>query len=72
MLAINPRKIFGIEQLILKEGEKAVLTLFDPNKKWVVEEKNILSKSRNSPFLQMELKGKPLGIIHKNQLELHS
>jgi len=68
LLSINPKKIFGIKQAVIKEGGNAVLTLFDPLKKWLVEEKNILSKSRNTPFIGKELKGKVVGIVNKNQL----
>ena len=64
LLAINPRKIFGLEPAIIKEGNKASLTLFDPAKKWTVEAKDIFSKSRNTPFIGKELTGKVVGIVN--------
>lgn len=64
LLAINPRKIFSLEPAIIKEGNKASLTLFDPSKKWTVEAKDIFSKSRNTPFIGKELTGKVVGIIN--------
>jgi dihydroorotase len=64
LLSINPRRLFGLEQAIIKKGNKAILTLFDPVKKWNYEEKNIVSKSKNSPFIGKELSGKPLGIVN--------
>jgi dihydroorotase len=64
LLSLNPRKIFGLEVATIKEGNKASLTLFDPAKKWTVSEKDIFSKSRNTPFIGKELTGKVLGIIN--------
>lgn len=71
LLSINPRKLFGLEQATVKEGSTASLTLFDPNSKWVVEERNILSKSKNSAFIGKELTGRVMGIINKNNAVLH-
>ncbi|MFT3901711.1 MAG: dihydroorotase [Niabella sp.] len=70
LLAINPRKLLGLPIPTIAEGNKASLTLFDPSQKWVLEKKDILSLSKNSPFIGIELTGKPLGIIHNNQIIL--
>ena len=59
----NPRKILRLKNPIIKEGEKANLTVFAPNEEWVYEEKNIVSKSRNSPFIGKTLKGKVIRVI---------
>jgi len=42
----------------IKEGYRANLVLFDENKEWIFSENLILSKSKNSPFLNWKLKGK--------------
>jgi len=67
LLSVNPRKLFGLEAVTIQKGNKASLTLFDPIKKWTVSEKDIFSKSKNSPFIGKELTGKVIGIINKSQ-----
>jgi dihydroorotase len=70
LLAINPRNIFGMEPASIKEGSKASLTLFDPEKKWTVQEQDFKSKSKNSPFTGKELTGKVTGIINGEKITL--
>jgi len=67
LLSVNPRKLFHAEQLKIEEGNKAMLTLFNPSQKWIFAEKDIKSKSRNSPFIGKELMGKVLGIINEDK-----
>ncbi|PWK29340.1 dihydroorotase [Arcicella aurantiaca] len=59
----NPRNILRLKNPNIKEGEKANLTIFSPNQTWVCTEKNIVSKSRNSPFIGKTLKGKVIRVI---------
>ncbi len=59
----NPRKILGMNIPVIKEEEKADLTLFDPDQKWTYSSKTNYSKSHNSPLLGKELKGKVVGVI---------
>jgi dihydroorotase len=68
LLSLNPRKLFGFEPIKIQEGCKAMLTLFNPAEKWKVTEKDIRSKSKNSPFIGKELTGKIIGIINKMQV----
>lgn len=70
LLSTNPRKLFGLQQAPIKEGSKASLTLFEPETKWTVTEKDIFSKSKNSPFIGKELTGKVAGIINGNKTVL--
>jgi dihydroorotase len=70
LLSGNPRRIFGLEQATIKEGNKATLTLFEPAKKWTFTEKDIYSKSKNSPFIGKELTGKVAGIINGTKTTL--
>ena len=67
----KPRTIFGIENLIIKEGQKADITFFNPEQSYLFTEKHILSTSKNSAFINKKLKGKVYGIFANNQLILN-
>ncbi len=67
----NNRNIFGINIPVIEESATACLTLFEPDTNYVFEENNIVSKSKNSPFVGKEMNGKVIGIIHKNKLVLN-
>lgn len=70
-LTTKPKNRFNILNQFIKEGEKANLTLFNPEGVYTFTEKEILSKSKNSIFLNKKLNGKVIGIIAKNQLVLN-
>ena len=59
-----PRRLLGLENGSIKEGEQAVLTIFDTSKKWVFNSDTNFSKSKNSPLYGKELIGKVLGIVN--------
>ena len=67
LLAIKPREILGLKIPVVKDGEIANLTIFDPSKTWTLDENTNVSKSRNSPLWKKELKGKVVGVINNNQ-----
>jgi dihydroorotase len=69
-LVVNPRKILNIPVPSIKEGEAANLTIFDPQVKWTVDIKKFKSKSKNSPFDQMELTGKSVAVVNKSKIYL--
>ncbi|MFA6570797.1 MAG: dihydroorotase [Bacteroidota bacterium] len=66
--AVNPRKILKLPQILVKEGEKANLTIFAPDEEWVVDKKKFKSKSKNTPFDGFELKGKPKYTINNGKI----
>jgi len=68
MMSVTPRKILHLQDLLIKENEKANLTIFDPNEKWVVDSHKFKSKARNTPYNGMELSGKPKYTINNNQI----
>lgn len=65
--AYNPRSILGIKIPTIAEGSLANMTLFNPTQEWVFTEKDIFSKSRNTPLIQQTLRGKIQGVINKGQ-----
>ncbi|PHR12726.1 MAG: dihydroorotase [Aequorivita sp.] len=65
------KKTFNIPSEKIEEGNRAELTLFNPEENWVLAEKNILSTSKNAALLGSKLKGKPYGIVSNNQLVLN-
>ncbi|EMY3484066.1 dihydroorotase [Flavobacterium psychrophilum] len=64
------RSLFGQETFSISEGQKANITLFNPEGESIFTEKNILSKSKNSAFLNTLLKGKVYGIYNQEKLVL--
>ena len=64
------KSIFKIDNQSITEGNKANISLFTTNEKWVFEKENILSKSNNSAFLGQEMKGKAVGIYNQGKLVL--
>ncbi len=70
-LTIAPRKIFGLPLPEIKEGATASLTLFNPDTSYTFEQKHIFSLSKNCAFTGLQLKGKVLGIIHKNKININ-
>ncbi len=67
-MSINPRKILNIPIPEFSAGEKANLTILDPDEIWTVDINNFLSKSRNSPFNKKLLTGRAVGVINNNQM----
>jgi len=64
------KNLFGIEKQSVNEGQKANITLFNPEGKSIFTKENILSKSKNSAFLGKEIKGKVYGIYNQGKLVL--
>ena len=69
-ISTNPRRIALKEEIKIDLGEKANITLFDPEKKWNVKEKDIKSKSLNTPFIQEDLQGKALAIYNNKKFKI--
>lgn len=64
----NGYAIFGLDIPQITEGQPANLTVFDPQLHWEFQEKYILSKSKNSAFIGRPMQGKPIAVMHQNQI----
>ena len=62
-----PRKILGLEIPTIEEGAVADLTIFNPELKWKLHKKEIVSKSKNTALTNLEFTGKPLAIYNNGQ-----
>lgn len=66
-LSYKPREILNLPVPKIKEGEKANLTVFDRTSDFVLERKNILSKSKNTPFVGIKMKGKVVAVFNQSK-----
>ena len=67
-MAINPRKILGLDVPVIAEGNMANLVILDENASWTFDKLNNKSKSYNSPFIGKKLKGSILLTCNNNKL----
>ncbi len=58
MMSVNPAALLRMEAGTLAVGAIADVTVIDPNLEWTVAPEKFLSKSRNTPFAGMRLKGR--------------
>jgi dihydroorotase len=62
-LTYRPAELLGLPAGRLRPGAAADLVLFDPERRWLVEENKFRSKSKNSPFAGREVRGQVLRTI---------
>ena len=60
MMCVNPARLLRLEAGALSPHMAADVTIVDPNFAWTVEPAKFLSKSRNTPFAGMRLRGKAM------------
>lgn len=71
LFSLNARNIFNLPLTNISEGAAAELTLFSKAEKSFFTKQQLKTKSSNTPFLETELTGKVVGIIHKGRLILN-
>ncbi|MFT3675181.1 MAG: dihydroorotase [Chitinophagaceae bacterium] len=72
LLAVNPRRLFGLPAASIEAGQPASLTFFEQSGEWTVTEKELRSKSRNTPFLGLDLTGRVLGTLNQSNIYINS
>jgi dihydroorotase len=71
MMTHIPRQLLGLEMPKIVVGAIADLTLFHPTESYTFEQKNIYSKSKNTPLMGKTLKGSVLGVIKNRNVFLN-
>ena len=66
-----PRRILRKPMLDISEGQAAELTVFDPTADFILTEKDIVSLSKNTPFINKLLKGKVIATLNKDQISIN-
>jgi dihydroorotase len=56
-MSLMPNRILGLDGGTLSIGKPADITIIDPKTRWKVDSSFFYSKSRNTPFEGLELKG---------------
>lgn len=62
-LTIQPAKLLNAPHGTLRVGQAADVTVLDPEKRWVLTGSEIVSKSQNSPYLNLEMRGRILATV---------
>lgn len=68
-ITTGPAAVLNWRDYDLKVGMAAEITIFDPKATWEIKEKDLLSKSANTPFLGQKGRGKVWGTIIDGVLE---
>ena len=67
LMSTKPSKIININRGSLRKGLHADLVIFDMNRKIIIDKKMMYSKSKNTPFDGIKLKGKVIRTILKGK-----
>jgi dihydroorotase len=62
-MSCAPARVLGLREGTLAPGAAADVTVFDPERWWVVEPSHFVSKGRNTPYAGKELRGRAVYTI---------
>lgn len=69
LMSVAPREILGVDGR-LREGERANLTLVDLNEDYVIDNREFVSKGKNTPFNGLKVSGRVSEVIVNGDLKL--
>ncbi|MBQ5318534.1 MAG: dihydroorotase [Oscillospiraceae bacterium] len=72
LMAINPRKLLGIEVTRIENGAKADLAVVDLDREWTVVPEELHSKSKNTVFKGEKLRGKNIMTITNGEIRFEA
>lgn len=68
MLTWRPARVLGIEKGTLAVGDRADITIFDPDAEWTVDTSRFFSKSHNCPYQGWTVRGKVLHTLVNGEI----
>ena len=68
---INVRELLDLNTITIKQGEVANISIFSTKINTKYNKENYASKSKNTPFTNIELNGKVIGAYNKGKLHLN-
>lgn len=69
-LTSGPRKVLGLPEVQIEEGQVANLAVFDTDKNWQFNEESNMSISKNTHLWQQEVKGKAIAVFNNRKHSL--
>lgn len=70
-MSTRPAQIFGLPGGTLRPGNVADVVVFDPEASWVVDERSIISRSKNTPLQGMTMTGAVKWTIVGGEVRYH-
>lgn len=67
-MSYHPARILGLRKGVIEEGAPADLVIFDPDREWVIDPSEFLSKGKNTPFAGKKVFGKVTATIVNGEI----